>query len=72
MKEKFEKHFLQYWDYVKNVVDNDGWVYSKEVPHLLDYYFEVNTGKDIEFQKYYDGTGSRWRPKSIKEEIEEN
>ena len=30
MKEKFEKHFLQYWDYVKNVVDNDGWVYKEK------------------------------------------
>lgn len=65
----FEPHFLQYWDHVKNVVDEEGWVYSKEVPYLLDAYFEHNTGQTIEFQKMYEYTGSwrgsRWRPKSI-------
>jgi|AntRauTorcE11897_2_1112592.scaffolds.fasta_scaffold00596_17 hypothetical protein len=65
----FEPHFLQYWDKVKDIVDEDGWVYSTESPHILDAYFEYNTGKKIEFQKSYDGEwkGSRWRPKSISE-----
>jgi hypothetical protein len=39
MKDKFEEHYLQYWDIVKDVVDENGWVYSKETPHLLDAYF---------------------------------
>ena len=68
-KNHFKPHFLQYWDYVKDVIDDDGWVYSKEVPYLLDFYFESNTGKKIEFEKMYkyEGKwrGSRWRPKSI-------
>lgn len=68
-KEKFKSHFLQYWEYVENVIDDDGWVYSKEVPYLLDAYFESNTNKEIEFEKSYDGEwrGYRWRPKTIKE-----
>ena len=65
----YEPHFGVYWKYVKDVIDKDGWVYSKEVNHLLDYYFEVNTGKEIEFEKMYkhegDWRGARWRPKSI-------
>jgi hypothetical protein len=63
----FESHFLQYWDYVKDVIDDDGWVYSKDVPYLLDAYFEHNTEKEIQFEKHYEGEwrGYRWRPKSI-------
>lgn len=66
-KEDFAPHFRQYWDYVKDVIDDIGWIYSNDMPHLLDYYFEVNTGQEIEFQKSYDGEwrGPRWRPKSI-------
>ncbi len=65
---KFKPYFDQYWDMVKDVIDNtEGWIYSNDVPHILDYYFEANTGKEIEFQKIYDGEyrGYRWRPKSI-------
>lgn len=71
-KQEIEPHYLQYWDLVKDVVDEDGWVYSKQVTHLLDAYFEYNTGQDIEFQKSYDGEwcGSRWRPVSIKKLLE--
>jgi hypothetical protein len=67
MKDKFEEHYLQYWDIVKDVVDENGWVYSKETPHLLDAYFESNTGKEIEFEKSYQDPwkGTRWRPKSL-------
>lgn len=60
----YKQSYDQYWDIVKDSVDKDGWTYSKEVPHLTDYYFEGNTGKKIEFEKSYDGEwrGYRWRP----------
>lgn len=66
----FEPHFLQYWNDVKDVVDENGWVYNKDVHHLLDAYFEYNTGKNIEFQKSWQFEGKsdsnyRWRPSSI-------
>ena len=64
---RFKPHFLQYWDMVKDVVDKDGWVYAKEVPFLLDAYFESNTEREIDFENHYEGEwrGYRWRPKSI-------
>lgn len=66
-QEEIKEAYVQYWDTVKNFVDENGWVYSKESPHILDYYFEVNTGKSIEFQKSYEGKwrGTRWRPKEL-------
>lgn len=66
--------YEQYWEHVENHIDNEGWVYTKEVPHMLDAYFEQNTGKPIEFQKSFGPSGdnpnwltkgSRWRPKLI-------
>lgn len=69
--EKFKIAYAQYWETVKDVIDEEGWVYTKEVPHLLDAYFELNTGKSIEFQKSFGKSGenpnwltrgSRWRP----------
>ncbi len=74
-KKELEPHFLNYWDQVKDVVDEEGWVYTKDVTNMLDAYFEGNTGKEIEFQKSFGPSGdnpnwltrgSRWRPKSIK------
>lgn len=65
----FKPYFLEYWECVKGVVDINGWVYSKEVPYLLDAYFETNTGKQIEFEKMYEYKGEwrgyRWRPIEI-------
>ncbi len=74
-----EEHFKQYWEYVKDVVDENGWVHSKDVTHLLDFYFETNTNIKIEFEKRYDGEnvwsdkencfvyrGYRWRPITLK------
>lgn len=62
-----EAYGEQYWPHVKEKVDEEGWTYSKDVPHLLDYYFEVNTQREIEFQKHYEGPwrGYRWRPKTL-------
>lgn len=66
--------YKQYWEHVENHVDDEGWVYTKEVPHMLDAYFEHNTGDQIEFQKsfgpsgdnpHWTTKGSRWRPKAI-------
>jgi len=68
---KFKDAYAQYWDMVKYSVDSEGWVYTKEVPNLLDAYFSNNTGKQIEFQKSFGKSGenphwltkgSRWRP----------
>lgn len=64
---RFQSAYGEYWDTVRHSVDAEGWVYSKELPHILDFYFEANTGKPIDFQKSYDGEykGSRWRPKEL-------
>ena len=67
----FQSAYAQYWDMVKDKIDEEGWVYTKEVPYMLDAYFESNTGKSIEFQKsfgksgdnpHWTTRGSRWRP----------
>jgi hypothetical protein len=61
-----QEAYGDYWQYVKDVVDKDGWVRTKDVPHLLDAYYESNTGNPIEFQKSHDGVlDPRWRPKSL-------
>lgn len=69
-----KEHYGEFWDKVASLVDEEGWVYTKESPHLLDAAFENTTGKDIEFQKSFGRSGdnpnwmtrgSRWRPKSI-------
>ena len=71
-----ENAYGEYWYKVKDVVDSEGWVYTKEVVNMLDSYFEHNTGKEIEFQKswgssgdnpFWTTKGSRWRPKEISE-----
>ncbi len=67
-KEQIEQAYGVYWDFVKDLVDSEGWVESLKVPHLFDFYFEKNTGKDTEFQKGGSSpTGhSRWRPAELK------
>lgn len=69
----FESHYLQYWEYVKDHVDEDGWVYGNDIPYLLDAYFEANTDQPIDFEKSYEGKwrGPRWRPKSISLKIKD-
>ena len=64
--------YEQYWPYVEKSVDDAGWTYAKEVPYLLDTYFEANTGKPIEIQKSYEGEwrGYRWRPKELSDKVE--
>lgn len=66
--EEIRPHYLDYWDLVKEVVDENGWVYSKDVTHALDAYFESNTGRDIYFEKHYDKVpwnGYRWKPRTL-------
>lgn len=69
-----KEHYGEFWDKVDGLVDEEGWVYTKETRYLLDAIFENTTGKDIEFQKsfgrsgdnpHWNTKGSRWRPKSI-------
>lgn len=76
--EIFKECYAQYWETVKDFIDEDGWVYTKEVNHMLDFYFENNTGTPIEFQKSFGASGdnphwltrgSRWRPKILKEKL---
>lgn len=71
---RFQSAYAQYWDMVKDIIDEEGWVYTKEAPHMLDAYFEANTGKPIEFQKSFGRSGdnphwltkgSRWRPSEL-------
>jgi len=65
--ERFKLAYDVYWEMVKNSVDEDGWAYNNELPFMVDGYFEFNTGKSIEYQKYYEGEwrGCRWRPKEL-------
>jgi hypothetical protein len=67
---RFQSAYAQYWDMVKDIIDEEGWVYTKDAPNMLDAYFEHNTGKPIEYQKSGDNPhwltkGSRWRPKEL-------
>ena len=73
----FQSAYAEYWDMVKDIIDEEGWVYTKEASHLLDTYFEANTGKPIEFQKSFGKSGdnphwltrgSRWRPIELSKE----
>ena len=50
---KFQEAYAQYWDVVKDIVDEEGWVYTKEISNMLDAYFENNTSKRINFQKNF-------------------
>lgn len=72
--EKFKEHYKEFWDKVKHSIDENGWVYCKDLPNIMDAYFEGNTGEEIEFQKSFGPSGenenwltrgARWRPKSI-------
>ena len=71
---RIEKAYCEYYELLKDYIDKDGWVYTKEVPHISDMYFEMNTGKQIEFQKSFGKSGenpnwltrgSRWRPQEL-------
>ena len=71
---RFQSAYAQYWDMVKDIIDEDGWIYTREAPYMLDAYFESNTGKSIEFQKSFGKSGdnpnwltrgSRWRPSEL-------
>lgn len=77
----FEEYYGKFWVNVKNSVDEDGWVYVKEIPHILDAYYESQTGQPIEFQKSFGASGenpnwetrgSRWRPKVISDKFGNN
>lgn len=71
----FSEHYGIFWEKVENLIDEEGWVYEKEAPHLLDVAFEYATDKEIDFQKSFSflsgdnpnwrTRGARWRPKSI-------
>lgn len=74
-KHKYKEHYKEFWDEVKQSIDEEGWVYTKEVKYLLDAIYENNTGIEIEFQKSFgksgnnpnwETRGSRWRPVTIK------
>lgn len=71
---RYQSAYAQYWDMVKDIIDEEGWVYTKDAPNMLDAYFETNTGKPIEFQKSFGKSGnnphwitrgSRWRPSEL-------
>ena len=71
---RFQSAYAECWDKVKDIIDEEGWVYTKEAPHMLDAHFEDSTGKPIEFQKSFGKSGdnphwltrgSRWRPSEL-------
>lgn len=66
-KSKIQEAYGRYWKYVEKFIDEEGWVECRNVPHMLDCYFEQNENKEIEFQKA--GTSpsgySRWRPAEL-------
>lgn len=66
-KERIKEAYGPYWKYVKDHVDEEGWVECRKIPHLLDYYYEVNMNKDTEYENgNFSPTGhSRWRPKEL-------
>lgn len=73
-QEAIQKAYGEYWTLFEQYIDEDGWIYTKECPYLLDAIFEQNTGKEIEFQKsfgksgdnpYWLTRGSRWRPSEL-------
>lgn len=77
----FKKYYLGYYDIVKDLIDEEGWVYVKEAPYLLDASFENIEGKQIEYQKsfgfsgdnpHWETKGARWRPKELSIYLKEN
>lgn len=69
-----KESYGDFWDSVKHSADVNGWVYTKDLPNMLDFYFEANIKKEIEFQKSFGASGenenyltrgSRWRPKEL-------
>jgi len=66
--EVIENAYGKYWDSVKDSVDEDGWVYTKEVSNMLDAYFENNTSQEIEFQKSFGRSGDNpnWTTRAIR------
>ncbi len=66
-QELIESSYKNYWDKVKHAVDENGWAYNNELPHMIDGYFEMNTNEPIQYQKNYEGVwrGCRWRPKTL-------
>lgn len=65
--EIIQKAYGEYWDTVKNEVDENDWAYNNNLPHLIDCYFGGNIGKEIDFEKSYEGPwkGCRWRLKEL-------
>lgn len=66
-KERIKEAYGPYWKYVKDYVDEEGWVECRNVAHMLDFYYEVNMKKDTEYQKGNSSPSgySRWRPKEL-------
>lgn len=66
-EEQIEKAYGTYWTIVKDAVDEKGWAYNNSLPHMIDGYYEFNTGNAIDYEKWYEGEwrGCRWRPKQL-------
>lgn len=68
-KNKIQEAYGRYWKYVEGLVDEEGWTECRSVSHMLDYYYEQNENKKVEFQKAGSSPSgySRWRPIELKE-----
>lgn len=66
-KSKIQEAYGRYWEYVEAFVDEEGWVECRNVPFMLDCYFEINENKETEFQKGGASPSghSRWRPAEL-------
>lgn len=72
--EKIQQAYSPYWEDIKDLIDSEGWVYVKDLPYLMDVYFQEKTEKEIEYQKSFGLSGdnphwltrgARWRPKEL-------
>lgn len=77
-REKIKEAYSRFWGKIESLVDEDGWVYSKDTSSFLDAMFEHGIGKPIEFQKsfgrsgenpHWETRGSRWRPAELFEQL---
>ena len=50
-RSNFSEHYGEFWEKVEDLVDEDGWVYGKEAPPLLDSAFENITDKEKKKKK---------------------
>jgi hypothetical protein len=66
----FKPFYGEYWDKVKHLIDEKGWVYRGEAPFGLMQEFVLETKEPADVENDYPGTykGLRWRPLKLSQE----